>query len=455
MKALGQLTPLITRTVGGKYEIGAGTRRFVAAQVAGLETLETSIWKGSDEKFLAMMHAENDQREDPDPFKQAELVVKIGKAGKNMTNGKIAKILGVSTQKVAQLRAFATIKKDIKLSVPADTPIESIAILARYPYEIQKKMIQVFFDWEYPEDVEHWLDRNTVNDIELKDAPFNTDAIYECAGPCKNCSKRTSCQVDLFDNSTDLCLDNSCFESKVAEWLEVHLKELKGDWKGPVVLISELKAEHDWYKETPTVYGKARYANRVWAGKASEENVCLGVNLKDWSTRYVHLLSPADRKAGKKVSASRTVTEKKDKPVTLTDKRKVLKNKRFAWAIDQVVAKIKEIIEKENYPAVDDIVLLKMLYVFGTAPMRNWKGETEWTTLNKLTKSELTETTWARIWSTICNSFLGRLNYMKKSTALEWKKETEHICQIFSIDLDKLVKEADQTVKEPKSWTAK
>ena len=76
LRSLGQLTPIIARPKAngkqGKYEIGAGHRRYRAAALAGLDELEVVVRELDDVAFVELLNVENLQRDDLHPLEEAE-----------------------------------------------------------------------------------------------------------------------------------------------------------------------------------------------------------------------------------------------------------------------------------------------------------------------------------------------------------------------------------------------
>jgi ParB/RepB/Spo0J family partition protein len=73
IKAKGVLTPLLVRPVakGAAYEIGAGHRRYRAANIAEIDQVPAVVREMSDTEFLELLVTENDQREDVHPLEEA------------------------------------------------------------------------------------------------------------------------------------------------------------------------------------------------------------------------------------------------------------------------------------------------------------------------------------------------------------------------------------------------
>lgn len=75
LRSTGQLTPILARPIGnGKtptYEIAAGHRRFRAAAIVGLETVQVIVREMDDAKFIEALNVENLQRKDIHPLEEA------------------------------------------------------------------------------------------------------------------------------------------------------------------------------------------------------------------------------------------------------------------------------------------------------------------------------------------------------------------------------------------------
>src|ERR1700738_4855785 len=64
IKASGIIQPLVVRSIGNRYQLIAGERRWRAAQRAGLQKVSVIVRQVSDELALEMTLVENIQRED-------------------------------------------------------------------------------------------------------------------------------------------------------------------------------------------------------------------------------------------------------------------------------------------------------------------------------------------------------------------------------------------------------
>ncbi len=71
IKLLGLIQPITVRSIGSKYQIISGERRYRAALKAGLTTIAAYIRKADDQGMLEMAIVENIQREDLDAIEIA------------------------------------------------------------------------------------------------------------------------------------------------------------------------------------------------------------------------------------------------------------------------------------------------------------------------------------------------------------------------------------------------
>src|SRR5215472_1088112 len=79
IKATGVLQPITVRAVpGGRYQLIAGERRWLASQSAGKPTVPAIVRQVSNEQAMEMTIIENLQREDLNPIEQAKAFERLG-----------------------------------------------------------------------------------------------------------------------------------------------------------------------------------------------------------------------------------------------------------------------------------------------------------------------------------------------------------------------------------------
>ena len=80
IKATGVLQPITVRAIsGGRFQIIAGERRWLASQLAGKATVPSIVRQVSNEQAMEMTIIENLQREDLNPMEQARAFDRLGR----------------------------------------------------------------------------------------------------------------------------------------------------------------------------------------------------------------------------------------------------------------------------------------------------------------------------------------------------------------------------------------
>src|SRR5271165_6882268 len=101
IKATGVLQPITVRAVpGGRYQLIAGERRWLASQRAGKATLPAIVRQVSNEQAMEMTIIENLQREDLNPIEQARAFERLGREF-GLTQEQIAQRTGKDRSSIA------------------------------------------------------------------------------------------------------------------------------------------------------------------------------------------------------------------------------------------------------------------------------------------------------------------------------------------------------------------
>ena len=100
IKQHGIIQPLVLRTLGNKYEIIAGERRFKAATMAGLKTVPAIISNIDDNQSAEIALVENIQRRNLTPIEEAKSYKNLLDRG-YMTQEQLAEKMGVSQSSIA------------------------------------------------------------------------------------------------------------------------------------------------------------------------------------------------------------------------------------------------------------------------------------------------------------------------------------------------------------------
>ncbi|KKL96307.1 hypothetical protein LCGC14_1845780 [marine sediment metagenome] len=118
IKAIGIIQPLILKRVGKKYEVVAGHRRVMAADLAGLATAPSIIKSHDKTTTEAIKLHENLYRKDISPIQEAKHLMYL-KKHHDLTTAKIASMLGKSATYVKERLSMLTWQKDIREALAA------------------------------------------------------------------------------------------------------------------------------------------------------------------------------------------------------------------------------------------------------------------------------------------------------------------------------------------------
>ena len=111
--ATGVVQPVVVRPIaGGRFQLIAGERRWLASQRAGKETIPAIVRHASDEQAMEMTIVENLQRTDLNPIEQARAYDRLGREFQ-LTQEQMAKRTGKDRASVANFLRL--------LRLPAET----------------------------------------------------------------------------------------------------------------------------------------------------------------------------------------------------------------------------------------------------------------------------------------------------------------------------------------------
>lgn len=234
----GLIEPLVVRPRrgGSGYEVGAGARRFRAAELGKIPELLCVVRDLTDRQMVELSLVENGDREDLHPLEEAEAFYRLHFGWKDLgldapvpieeiaatvhqTKGYVRGRLRLRTDLDEEVRgAFAAMRfnvsgalaflqvasKATQRKVLAEVaagraekdPIEAVAIARLVRSKYQLRMV----DARFPK----------------KDA-----SLVEAAGACSECPKRTRNAPELFEGAKpedDACTDPDCFALKKETW---------------------------------------------------------------------------------------------------------------------------------------------------------------------------------------------------------------------------------------------
>lgn len=238
----GIRTPLIVRpAAGGRFEIGAGERRWRAATKLKLPVVPALVQALDDAEFLELLNFENLNREDLHEMEEAEGFQRL----LELPNGRwdvaaIAQKIGKSASHVYERLHLLKLVKPVREAFFAGGILGGHATdIARLAPDDQLQALKAAtgklntFQREpmTVRELRGWIQRDIIR--ELSKAPFDTkDAqLLPVAGACGPCPKRAANNPELFGDLAkgDRCMDGSCFTEKTERWLDGIRAKAKGE----------------------------------------------------------------------------------------------------------------------------------------------------------------------------------------------------------------------------------
>ncbi len=139
IKNQGLIQPIIVRRIeNDQYQIIAGERRWRASQLAGLHEVECVIKDLKDTEVLEAALIENIQREDLNVIEEANAYKGLIKL-KNITNDKLAKIIGKSSSYVSNTLRLLELDQEIQdMVIKGDLSMGHARALIGVPDAIEK-----------------------------------------------------------------------------------------------------------------------------------------------------------------------------------------------------------------------------------------------------------------------------------------------------------------------------
>lgn len=210
------------------FELVSGERRYRASELAGLSTIPAMVRALTDDQVLEIQLVENLQRDDLQPLEEAEgydlLMHRPETDGHAaLTVDQVAAKIGKSRSYVYARLALLRLGTDGREAMRLQQITAAHALLiARIPSgTVQAQALGNIFNPMTGElmsvrAASALIQRQYM--LKLAEARFKiTDAdLLPKAGSCRDCSKRTGANPDLFADvkGADVCTDPSCFKAK-------------------------------------------------------------------------------------------------------------------------------------------------------------------------------------------------------------------------------------------------
>lgn len=223
----GLLNPIQLRKLkGDKYDVIAGRRRLLAYKLLKLKFIDAIVIDADDVTAYEISIIENLQREDIHPLKEAE-AMKILLKTKSIED--LPAILNKSAAYISRNLKLNDLNDDIKKKFLEDKlSLDHCLELCRLSPADQKKAFS-FISFDDPNNwnnkikafrpVEHlrsYIDINIVNSLDKVAFSKEDPKLYESAGSCLLCPKRSGNNKSLFnDIKNDSCFDANCYQIKL------------------------------------------------------------------------------------------------------------------------------------------------------------------------------------------------------------------------------------------------
>jgi ParB/RepB/Spo0J family partition protein len=256
LKQEGQITPGIVRPhpkKPGHYEIGAGSRRYVAGGPAGLASFKAVIREMDDSAFDILILTENFQRENPGPKEEAVALQRLHEAGIRST-AEIAAALGQKEHWVKRrLQLLKVIPEGMKQWQNGSIShfnVEMMELLGSLPAESQKEVLKesqwVLERFTNRAGLEKHLHNRILCSLQGANWLDDPDTFVKGCGP--GCAHDSSKTPELFDASSKdkkscgTCLHAECFFARRAKARAKQFNELMQDGGEKLPLVTT-----DWH----------------------------------------------------------------------------------------------------------------------------------------------------------------------------------------------------------------
>lgn len=279
-----QIEPIVVRLKpdGERFEILAGERRWRAADLAGMKTIEAKVVVCDDQRALEITVVENLQRENLSPLEEASGVASLVRAGWDAETigahlGKPPRWVALRSGLVRLTQAWTDAMATAGSGADRLTA-GHLDLIARLTAEQQDDALHdikdLAFDYDghlFPVgDLRDELARRYAHDLSAAKWSLDDAELAPEAGACSNCPKRSSCQGALFADlvgtgkkKQDVCLDDTCWKSKESAWLKRQVRAAKEQHGADLLQIDpeayrrsgKVLGSHDYEKAKPNQSG--------------------------------------------------------------------------------------------------------------------------------------------------------------------------------------------------------
>jgi len=488
IEARGVVVPIHVRNHPGqenKYELLAGERRLRAAFCTERLTIRALNYGdiGDDEAF-EITFIENFAREDLTPLEQGKAAAILLTKYKGDAQA-VASKMGKSVQWMMQRAAIdKNLGEKWKKAITEDSGLTTFTAshlgpIAALPINVQDELFEDYIDagdWCYD-------DQPTVAELEkiiatmlrlLNKAPWDLDdaKLLEKVPACSKCSKCSSHQPGLFDDTTDekivkkndRCLDKGCWARKMEAYIDLRAAELKNKYHNLVFAVMP----DIGYSEKSTLILK--YDNIALQWKASKEGaknalpalIVHGKNAGEmrW-IKFVEITGTDTRGKSKKIGP-----DGKSIPTLLKERKLMLNSKRWAQVLRELRKKVQSSGVDSIFYECDIFTVIALAGIVGTIENHEhiYQGHGDWKefqdSIDQIDHAEfgsgfINERVVTTLWIQVRAVLVSRLTYYGpiSQTPLEYIDEAKNVSKLLGIDVEAMFKKvAEQDYPEPKSW---
>ncbi len=356
VKASGVKVPVMVRPhpkQDGKYELLAGQRRLAAASAAKLKKIGAMIHTGiSDEEAFDITFCENFAREDLTPMEEGKAAV-ILLAKYNGDVHAAASKLGKSISWVNQRAAIENNLSDKVKEKVSEVDYRlwttsHIQLIVGLPEQLQEDVLDNFEIGWTQEDIPTVQEvRNFVTELlrPLSKAPWSMEELGQFkindkakkGIRCCNCSKRSSFQPGLFDDTLDAielkvndrCLDPDCWDQRIVQHLLHKAAELRKDQPKLVYLAEGVRGRNTRAGQDLTEqFGSVMFDGDCKEHKKASKVTVPALVVSGPNAGTIKHIKP---KQSSSVGTAKRQKDEKGEPVkkTLAKRKKELENKRW------------------------------------------------------------------------------------------------------------------------------
>ncbi len=465
IKQLGVLEPVLVRAhpkKKGKWDLRAGARRLLAAELAGLETIPAVVRPMDDRTALQVTVIENLQREELRPLEEARGINTL--LGKKWSVEDIAEDLGKSPAWVARRANLTKLTDPWQKAVEdpeheaSDWPVGHLELVARMEPHIQEKVFSNFGSKKQPKDP-WWtpylprlskLERDIGKELhELRSAHWKLDdaELLSDVGACAKCLKRSSCKPLLFADMQpdagkkkgDRCLDGDCWNAKLDAYIQREAELAHAEFAGKLLYIKEWRDEDVKIRlpEAETV-GQYDVTDVKPTARGARPAIVITGDHKG-QMRWVSLRKGA---APKKAPGG---------PKPLSERREALAGRRAKLTIEM----IREVLADSTAPAQNTLGnLVALAAAFGLSPPEVVKGVTqggdEWEQHKIYAEDKGLGK--AALWEGLKQRLAGEMVFYNTAGTVGRLEAAQKICEVLGVDFEAFARMAEEQIPEPKSW---